>query len=68
MSLREIDDVDVIADGSAVFGGVVVAEDGEIGTTADGDLCEKGEEVVRDAQGVFTQSARGVGAGWVEVA
>jgi len=60
--------VDVIADGRAVFGVVVVAKDGEVRTTANGDLGEIGEEVVGDAEGVFAESAGDVGAGGVEVA
>jgi hypothetical protein len=60
--------VDVVADGGAVFGGVVVAEDSEVRTTAHGHLCQEGEQVVGDAEGVFAERAARVGACRVEVA
>ena len=60
--------MDVIADRRTVLGVVVVAKDGEVWATADGDLCEEGEEVVGDAQWVFAEGARDVGASGVEVA
>jgi len=52
--------VDVVADGGAVFGGVVVAEDSEVRATTHGHLCQEGEQVVRDAEG-FSPS---VPLGW----
>ena len=63
----EVEDVDVIADGGAVFGGVVVAEDEQLLALADGDLCEEREQVVGDALGVFAHDARRVTPGRVEV-
>jgi hypothetical protein len=68
VSLREVRDVDIVADRGAVFGGVVVAEDGEVGTTADGDLGEVGEEIVGDTEGVFAEGAAWVGSCGVKVA
>lgn len=65
--LRKVRDVDVIADRRSVLGVVVVAKHGEVGATADGDLCEEREEVVGDAQWVFAKGARDVGAGRVKV-
>ena len=60
--------MDVVADGGAVFGGVVVAEDSEVRATAHGHLCQEGEQVVGDAEGVFAQRAARVGACRVKVA
>ena len=41
--------MDVVADRSAVFGIVIIAKDGEVGTTTDGDLRQIREEVVGDS-------------------
>ena len=64
----EVADVDVVAHAGAVGGGIVVAEDAEFGSFADGDLSDVGHEVVRDAVGVFADETGGVGADGVEVA
>ena len=68
MSLGQVGDVDVITDGGAVFRGVIVAEDGEVGPTADSDLCEVREEIVGDAKGIFAEGTAGMGAGGIEIA
>ena len=68
VALCEIRNVDVVPDGRPVFRVVVVAKNREVGTTADGDLREEGEEIVGDAERVFAQSARDVGTGGVKVA
>lgn len=67
VALGEVEDVDVVADRGAVFGGVVVAEDEEFLALADRDLGEEWEEVVGYALWVFTHDAAGMAAGWVEV-
>ena len=43
MSNRQIDDVDVVAHACAVWGGVVVAEYGELFEFACGDLADVGQ-------------------------
>lgn len=68
VALCEVEDVDVVADGGAVVGGVVVAKDEQLFALPDGHLGEQREEVVRDALGVFAHDAAGVRAGRVEVA
>lgn len=68
MTLGEVEDVDVVANGGAVVGFVVVAEDEELLTLAGGDLGKEREQVVWNARGVFTHDAAGVAAGRVEVA
>jgi hypothetical protein len=68
MSLREIRDVNIVADRGAVFGGVVVAEYSEVGAPADGDLGQVGEEIVGDSEGVFAEGAAWVGSCRVKVA
>jgi hypothetical protein len=68
VAAREVEHVDVITDRSAVFGLVVVAKDEEFLALANSDGGEEREQVVGDAEGVFTHDARGVGARGVEVA
>lgn len=48
MALGQVQDVDVVADGGTVVGGVVVAEDEEGIAFPSRDLREEGEQVVRD--------------------
>ena len=68
MTAGQVDDMDVVADAGSVMGGVVVAENTELGTLADGDLCDVWHEVVGDAVGVFSHEAAGVGSDGVEIA
>ena len=68
MSLGQVGDVDVITDGCAVFRGVIVAEDGEVGPTAYSDLREVRKEIVGDAKGIFAEGAAGMGASGIEIA
>ena len=64
----QIHHVDVIAHAGAVMGGPVAAEHLELIATADSDLGDEREEVVGDAQGVFSDATAGMGAHGVEVA
>lgn len=68
MTLRQVENVDIVADGGAVVGSVVIAKDQQFLAFARGDLCEQRKEVVRDARGIFTHDAARVAAGRVEVA
>ena len=68
MSLCQVGDVDVISDGRAVFRGVIVTKNGEVGPPADSDLREVREEIVWDAKGIFAEGAAGMGAGGIEIA
>ena len=60
--------MNIVTDRSAVFRVVVVTEDREVRTTTNGDLREKGEEIVGDSKRVFSECAGDVGSGGVEVA
>src|ERR1017187_8964467 len=64
--LREIADVDVIADAGAVRGGVVVAENGDGLAGFDGTEDERDQ--VRLGRVLFAERGFGIGAGGVEVA
>lgn len=68
MALGEVAHVNVVADGGAITGGVIVAEDEEFLALAGGDLSQQREQVVRNALGVLTHDAARVGAAGVEVA
>ena len=68
MAVREVVDVQVVALAGAVGGRVVVAEDGQLLASPDGDLGEVGHEVVGDALRVLSDQPRRVGSGRVEVA
>lgn len=67
VTLCQVEDVDVVADGGAVVRGVVVAEDEQLFTLARGDLRQEWEQVIRHARGVFAHDAAGVAARRVEV-
>ena len=67
MSLREVDDVDVIAHAGAVVCRVVVAEDRQALELADSDLRDVRHEVVRNAAGIFTNFAGLMRADRVEI-
>ena len=51
MGLGQVDDVDVVAKAGAVRGRVVVSEDGEALTLADGSLGDERDEVVGHSAG-----------------
>ena len=68
MAVSQIQDVEVVTDGSAVVGVVVVAEDHQLLALAGGDLGQEGQQVVGDTLGVLAHDAGGVGTGGVEVA
>ena len=68
MALCEIEDVDVVADGGAIVGGVVVAENEDLFSLACCDLCKEGEKVVRDTGGILAHDRCRVAATRVEVA
>lgn len=63
----EVGDVDVVADASAVTGGVIGAEDGDGVTVTEGGIEGEGDQVGFGVV-VFTKAAIGVGSGGVEVA
>jgi hypothetical protein len=67
VALGEVEDVDIIADGGAVVGGVVVAEDEEFLALARGDLRQQWEEVVGDSRRVFAHDSARVRPCGVEV-
>ena len=67
MAFCQIHHVDVIAYTGAVMGRPVSPKNLELFAAADGDLGDKGEEVVGNAEGVFSDLAAGVGAHGVEV-
>ena len=68
MGIRQVGDVDVIADAGAVAGGPVATKHLERFAPAHGHLTHEGEEVVGDAEGVFTNSSGGMSAYGIEVA
>ena len=68
MSDGEVHDVDVVADSRSVGRRIVVAEDVELRTTANCDLRDIRQEVVRDSCGIFADEPRLVRADRVEVA
>ena len=57
----------VIANSSAVWCGVVVPKDLQRVAAAAGDLGDEGEEVVGDSKGVFPDATTGMGAHGVEI-
>src|SRR5882762_3216278 len=65
MGIRDIQDMDVVANGSAVGRGVIVAEDGDVRSAALDGLQDQGNEMGFVAAGF---SAMGRGAGYVEIA
>ena len=67
MGFDEVLDVDVVADAGAVLGGVVGAEEVDVGFFTQGDLEQDGDEVGFGAV-VFADGAVGGAAGNVEVA
>ena len=67
VSLRKVDDVDVIAHAGAVVCRVVVAEDRQALELADSDLRDVRHEVVRDSTGIFTNFAGLMRADRVEI-
>ena len=66
--MGKIGDVNVITDGSTIFGVIVVSEHREMRTTIDSYLSEVGEKVVGDSEGIFAESTGDVGSRWIEVA
>lgn len=68
VALGKVAYVDVIADGGAVAGGVVVTKDQELLALAGGHLSHQGEQVVWDTLRVLAHDAGGVRAAGVEVA
>lgn len=68
MALGKVHNVDVVADGGAVAGGVVVAENEELVTVTCGNLAEEREQVVWNALGVLAHDTSGVSAAGVEIA
>ncbi|POR37440.1 Putative quinone oxidoreductase [Tolypocladium paradoxum] len=64
----QVDDVDVVADGSSVARGLTVAKDQQLLAVARRHLAQQGQQVVRHALGVLAHDAAGVGAAGVEVA
>ena len=64
----QIHHVDVIAYARAVMGWPVAAEHPQLITAADSDLGHEGEEVIGNAEGVFSDLAAGMGTHGVEVA
>lgn len=68
MAASEVDDMDVVADAGAVVCGVVVTEDSQLWTLADGDLRDVWHKVVGYAVWVFAHEAAGVRSDRVEVA
>ena len=68
MGLGEVHDVDEVTQAGAVGGGIVVAEDGQALTLADGGLGDEGDEVVGNAAREFADEGARVRADGVEVA
>ena len=68
MAFREIDDVNIVADTSSVWGRIIITENSQLWTLAAGDLHNNRHEVVRDAVRVFADEAARVIADWIEVA
>lgn len=60
--------MNVVTDGSAVTGGVVVAEHLELVTATGSHLCEEREKVVGHSLGVLSDKPRGMSTHGVEVA
>src|SRR5712672_953448 len=65
MGIRDIQDMDVVANGGAVWGGVIAAEDRDVRSAALDGLQDQGNEMGFVAAGF---SAMGRGAGYVEIA
>src|SRR5712671_6554307 len=65
MGIRDIQDMDVVANGGAVWGGVIAAEDRDVRSAALDGLQDQGNEMGFWAAGF---SAMGRGAGYVEIA
>ena len=68
MSLRQIDDVDVVAHTRAVRRVVIIAEHGQVIELSSGDLGDVGHQVVRNAVGIFAHASGFVRADGVKVA
>ena len=60
--------MDIVSHAGAVGRIVVVAEHIQVIAAADGNLCDEGHEVVRNAAGIFPDQTAAVGADGVEVA
>lgn len=67
MTLGEIADVDVVADGSSVTRCVVLAKNKQLLALAGGDLAQQRQQVEGDALRVLTHDASGVSTARVEV-
>src|SRR5690606_36734068 len=68
VGVGQVHDVQVVAHAGAVDGGVVIAEDLQALTSANGDLGDVGHQVVGGALLFFADAAAGMGADRVEVA
>ena len=68
MGSRQIDDMDIIAHAGAVYGVVVIPENGKIRQLAVGDLGDIGKQVVRDAVRDFADQTALMGADRIEIA
>ena len=55
VAFGQVHDVNVVAHAGAVFGGVVVAEDVDVCSPADGHLADVGHQVVGNALRVFAK-------------
>lgn len=66
MALRQVEDMEIIADTRAIRRGVVVAEDAQLAVfdASDGHVGQQREEVAWSTFRVFTNEARWVGTGW----
>lgn len=67
VTISQVENVDVVTDGSAVVGVVVITEDEQLLALAGGNLGEEGQQVVGDTLGVLTHDTGGVSTGGVEV-
>ncbi|KND92431.1 putative quinone oxidoreductase [Tolypocladium ophioglossoides CBS 100239] len=68
VALCQVDNVDVVADGSSVARGVVYYGGSQLLAVARRHLAQQGQQVVGHALGVLAHDAAGVGAAWVKVA
>lgn len=67
VTLGKITDVDVVADGSSVTRGVVLAKHKQLLALTSGNLAQKRQQVEGDTLGVLAHNAGGVGTARVEV-
>ena len=67
VALGEVDDMDEIAHPGAVWGGIIVAVDLELGDFAGADFHDDGHEIIGAIVGIFAKETGGVSADGIKI-